>query len=400
MRIAVITDWFSEKMGYSENCLPKALASLGHDVHLVTTDAQIYFDTPTYKSTYEPFIGPPLVPRVVKQHDGYTLHRLAIGSGHPIWRSGRYIKSLIPTLKSIKPEIVQTFDVDCHSTRDAALASHLLRYRFFMEAHTHASVFAPSAVSGRLRNRVRGKLMAAVTRMSSSAVAVKCYAISSDAAKIAVDHLGVQAEKVEVCSLGVDTELFTPLDDSNQEVRRRVRAELNFAETDVVCVYTGRLTADKGPLVLARAIDQLARRGLPFRGLFVGSGTQADLDAIQSCAGCVIRAFVPFRDLPPYYWASDIGVWPKQESTSQLDAAACGLPLIISDRTDVPERIDGNGLTYREDDAADLAARLESLSDPELRRRMGAIGSARIRERFSWRVVAERRVSDYEASLT
>jgi len=69
MRIVVVADWFSEKMGYSENCLPKALASLGHEVHLVTTEAQVYYNQPTYRATYEPFIGPPIVPRVVKAHD-------------------------------------------------------------------------------------------------------------------------------------------------------------------------------------------------------------------------------------------------------------------------------------------------------------------------------------------
>lgn len=36
MQIAIVSDWFSEKMGYAENFLPKAMASLGHEVHLVT----------------------------------------------------------------------------------------------------------------------------------------------------------------------------------------------------------------------------------------------------------------------------------------------------------------------------------------------------------------------------
>jgi glycosyltransferase involved in cell wall biosynthesis len=398
MRIAVVADWFSEKMGYSENCLPKALASLGHEVHLVTSDAQIYFDTPTYKATYEPFIGPPLVPRGVKQHDGYTLHRLAIGRDHPLWRSGRYIKSLIPNLRSIKPDIVQTLDVDCQSTRDIALARRLIGCRLFLEAHTHASVYSKS---GPPRNVVARAwaIFSAGLRHLASAASEKCYAISNDAAKVAVDHFGIEKEKIEVCSLGVDTDLFKPLDDSTRAARQTFRAELGFAESDVVCVYTGRLTEDKGPLVLARAIDRLVARGLPFRGLFVGNGTPADLERIRACAGCVIRPFVPFRDLPPYYLAADVGVWPKQESTSQLDAAASGLPLVISNRTDVPERIDGNGLTYEENDDADLAARLESLRDPELRRRMGQIGSVRIRERFSWRVLAEKRVRDYQISL-
>jgi len=299
----------------------------------------------------------------------------------------------------LRPEIVQALDVDCQSTRDLALAKPLLRYRLFLEAHTHASVFSPGPKSKKLLGKARTRIVGALGRLASRA-SVKCYAISADAAAIAVDHLGMASDKVEVMSLGVDTDLFRPATDgSAQQARRQLRGRLGFADSDIVCVYTGRLSSDKGPLLLAQAVDQLAKQGLPYRGLFVGSGPQADIESIKSCQGCRVSAFVPFRDLPPYYQVADIGVWPKQESTSQLDAAACGLPIIISDRTDVPERIDGNGLTYNEPDAADLAAKLLSLRDPELRRRMGAIGSARIRERFSWTVLARKRIEDYATSL-
>ena len=34
---------------------------------------------------------------------------------------------------------------------------------------------------------------------------------------------------------------------------------------------------------------------------------------------------------------AEIGIWPTQESTSQLDALACGLPIIINENTGTPE---------------------------------------------------------------
>jgi len=177
-----------------------------------------------------------------------------------------------------------------------------------------------------------------------------------------------------------------------------LRTELGFSEGEVVCIYTGRLTKDKGPLYLAQAIDRLVSRGRPVRGLFVGGGTPDDVAAIKACAGCVIHPFVVVRELPPFYWASDIGVWPMQESTSQLDAAACGLPLVLSDRIEVSERIDGNGLTYREGDADDLAAKLTLLFDRNVRQRMGEIGTAKIRNLFSWDLIAKQRLADYVSS--
>ena len=57
MRIVVITDWYSEKMGYIENCLPKTLAELGHNVHVVSSTAQVYYNDPFYEKTYAHYLG-------------------------------------------------------------------------------------------------------------------------------------------------------------------------------------------------------------------------------------------------------------------------------------------------------------------------------------------------------
>jgi hypothetical protein len=37
MRIAFITPWYSERMGYLENSLSKAVAGLGHEVHVFSS---------------------------------------------------------------------------------------------------------------------------------------------------------------------------------------------------------------------------------------------------------------------------------------------------------------------------------------------------------------------------
>ena len=400
MRIVVISDWFAETMGYAENCLPKALAALGADVHVVTSNAQVYFDSPTYKETYEPFIGPPVVECGVKQLDGYTLHRLPHGIAKGgLWKDRLYIRDLARTLVALRPDIVQTFDVTCPTTHLAAMVKPAVGYKLFLETHVHASVFAEPPAPVRIKQHVHAFAIRALQRLCSAACE-KCYPISTDAAELCVTRFGVEPRKIDVCSLGVDTALFRPpLATDAAESRRRLRARLGFTDADLVCVYTGRLTPDKGPIHLARAVHQLATQGAPLRALFVGGGTAADVAEIERCAGCVVHRFVPVRELPPFYWAADVGVWPKQESTSQLDAAACGLPLILSNRIEVHERVAGNGFTYEEGDATDLAVRIEALRDPALRRQMGAIGYAKVRDHFSWNAIARRRLEDYRAAL-
>ncbi len=396
MKIVIISDWFAERMGYAENCLPKAIALLEQQVHLVTSNVQPYFDLPEYKETYEPFIGPGVVACETRQIDGYTLHRLPYAK-----IAGRLrIQGLGAKLDALRPQIVQTFDAFSWTTVEAALARAFLGYRLFLESHLHASVFPPLSQPTGIRQQLKWRIYAATLGRWISAVSEKCYPISPDAAEIAVRFLGIQRQKIQVCSLGVDTDLFKPAqDESSQQARLKLRAQLGFAPTDIVCIYTGRFSADKDPLCLARAIDRLFVRGEAFRGLFVGNGTEAQVNAIRAHPGCITHPFVPVQALPPFYRAADIGVWPRQESTSQLDAAACGLPIILSNRVQVRERVDGNGLVYAEGDPDDLARQIHSLAHTEIRRQMSEIGVRRMRERFSWNRIARERVDDYQVAL-
>jgi glycosyltransferase involved in cell wall biosynthesis len=393
-RIVLISDWFAEKMGYSENCLPKALAALGHTVHLITSNAQPYFDSPTYRETYEPFIGPGLVDCETKSLDGYTLHRLPIGR----WARRLRLQGLRSKLKELRPEVVQTFDALTLSTLEAAWAQPALGYPLFLETHLHASVFDPER-----RRRHQRRQWSLYRRTAGRLInqrAVKCYAIAADAAQIATEFLGLAPAKVEICGLGVDTQLFRPpTEPADQAARGYWRRELGFEPEDLVCIYTGRFAASKGPQILAEAIGRHAGPGPRLRGLFVGGGTAAEIAAIQSQVGCVVHPFVPARELPPYYWAADIGVWPRQESTSQLDAAACGLPIIISDRVTVRERVEGNGLFYPEGDTAGLQQQILALANRELRQNLGRAGSRKVIEHYSWLEIARRRAQDYAAAL-
>ena len=397
MKIIVVSDWFAEKMGYGENFLPKALASLGAEVHLITSNVQPYFNAPFYREIYEPYIGPGVVDCGVRQLDGYTLHRLP----HGRWRGKLRIRGLLQRVRGIMPQIVQTFDTYCPSTYELTLAKPLMGYKLFHESHIHASVFPPMTQWPGIRKRFKWLAYAATVGRFVSLMAEKCYPISADASDIIIQFFGFQPKKIIICSLGVDTELFAPAAQSSLlEERAQLRDELGFAPADIVCVYTGRLSVDKGPILLAQAIRRLVEDGRSVRGLFVGSGQEKDLEAINACPGCVIHPFVPVRDLPKFYRAADIGVWPKQESTSQLDAAACGLPLILSDQIQVRERVEGNGLLYSEGDAGDLAKQIWKLSKPALRQEMGQRGVEKIRKNFSWRCIAKERLRDYEAALT
>jgi len=399
LKVTLVSEVFAKHMGYLENFLPKYLARLGADVDVVATDLPPYhqFSERERKETYTGFAdGTDLVPGAVETIQGFRLHVL----GHRKALGYMRVAGLKEKLLSICPDIVQTTNVIGWIPLQAALAKPSVGYKLFTGCHYHASVFplankkspfwSQELLGCRITRSLPGWLVSLATE--------KCYAITSDCADVATRFFGVPRNKIDICPLGVDTELFRPASTQEErQARLQMRQRLGFSDSDVVCIYTGRLGEDKNPLLLAKAVAHLTAAGEPFRGLFVGSGVQAG--AIQSCPRCVTHAFVPVRELGDFYRAADIGVWPTQESTSMLDAAACGLPIVANNTMTAPERLQGNGLDYKLNDAEDLVRVLLELRDQATRERLGAHGVRKMARDFSWDSVAKRRLRDYETAL-
>lgn len=393
MRVVLLSDVFAKNMGYLENILPKYLARYGADVHVVAMDLPPYYWIEGHRETYEGFADR-LQAGAVEVLDGYTLHILSHTKASGYMR----MVGLREKLTSLRPHVVQTTTVIGWNALAAALYKPVLGYKLFTGSHTTVSVFplANKEAPWWDRERARCMVMRGLPGRLVSFFAEKCYAATSDCGDVAVRFFGVPQDGMCVSPLGVDTELFTPRTDAHR-ARSEFRRRLGFAPSEIVCIYTGRFSEDKNPLLLGKAIERLFADGEPFRGLFVGNGVQAS--AIRACVGCVTHPFVPVQELGRLFRASEIGVWPTQESTSMLDAAACGLPIVVNDKMVATERVEGNGVTYKLNDLEDLIRVLRGLRDPQIRGRLGAFGAEKIRCEFSWDAVARQRLRDYEAAL-
>jgi glycosyltransferase involved in cell wall biosynthesis len=396
MRLVLLTEFFAKHMGYIGSVLPRYLASLGVEVHVVTLDLAPYHQIDDFLKTYGTFSAA-AVPAAgtIEKFDGYDLHVLP----HQSLLGYMRMPGLFNKLRDLQPDVVQTLAPIGWIPLDAAFTRPFLNYSLFTGAHTTASVFplAKQRVPKKDAAYFRSLATRALPGRLVSLQTEKCFAATDDCADVAIRFLGVQKSKIEVSPLGVDTEIFGPPVGGNDQLKRKsFRAKLGFGDNEIVCIYTGRFSNDKNPLLLAKAIERLMAMGLPFRGLFVGGGTQED--SIAACDGCVVRPFVPFSELPPWFHAADIGVWPTQESTSMLDAAACGLPIVVNDSLVAIERIQGNGVTHRLNDLDDLVRALSELQSPGRRASLGAIGVRRMKSEFSWASIAIRRLRSYEAA--
>lgn len=398
MKIVIVTGWFSEQMGYSESCLAKALADNGQKVNVVTSTANVYCDEPYYDEIYKPFLGPRyLEPRKYKV-DGYNVHRLPIIIR---WKRIHIFRNLFRTLYSLKPDIVQCYEPTSMITLLVVLAKPLIGYKVFTAIHTVASVYPAyyNYEKYSLYKKIRLRLLDSIPGYIIGKFTSTSYGATIDASEIGNKFFGIKKSKIKTDPLGVDTKSFRPFGNKKELIdeRQRLRKKYNIKSDEVLCIYTGRFTEDKNPLLLARAVHALSNKNLKFKALFLGTGEQ--INEIEKCNNCIVRPFVLYAQLPKFYRMADIGVWPRQESTSMIDAASSGIPIVVSDQVKAVERVKDNGLTYKENDVEDLILKLERLSDENLRNQYGSSGRDKMLKFFSWDSIAKKRILDYNNEI-
>jgi glycosyltransferase involved in cell wall biosynthesis len=397
LKVVIVTETYAKRMGYAPAALSKALASVGADVHVITPRLAPYFDNPHFQEIYGTFSAASHAPGATEEVDGYTVHYV----GHRKRLGYVRLVGLRRILAQLRPDIVQTFVAIGWIPFDLAIRKPLLGYQFFTGSHTTASVFPLAQHPVRLTDPAFWKSMilrAAPGRLISLAYE-RCFGATVDCADVAVRFFGVPPRKMTVAPLGVDTDVFFPdTTEKGREERAALRASLGVADDELLCVYSGRFTKEKNPLILAQAVAKLRAAGHRVAALFVGNGPQES--AISVCVGSILHPFAPFQELGTFYRAADVAVFPTQESMSMLDAAACGLPIIVNDTLQATERIDGNGITYRLNDVDDLVRAIDSLRDASRRQQLGSAGAQRMASQFSWTALARNRMAVYRQSLS
>lgn len=396
LRIVVVSAFYSEGMGYTENCLPKVLAALGHEVHLITSTFNVYGTEPLYDDTYSEFLGPREVLPGSTMVDGYHVHRLASTSVSGYVR----IKGLSKRIAALAPDVVHSIALASLPTFELAAMRPFASYRLFAESHQCLSVVRRymREPGGSALKRAAYRLTRTLPGYLASLAVESCYAVGPDCAEVAARFYGVPERKLKLQSLGTDTDLFHPvLSDDDRRGRNELRARLGFAEADIVCIYTGRFTKEKNPLLLAKAIDELARDDPRYHGMFVGNGVQ--ISDIRALKNVTVVPFMTHRDLARHYRAADIAVWPLQDSMSMLDAAASGVPIVASNRVGEPVRVVGNGKLYDENQLSSLVSVLQSFALPSDRRAFGDAGRRKMLEGFSWRAFGRAIEQDFLAAV-
>jgi len=183
----------------------------------------------------------------------------------------------------------------------------------------------------------------------------------------------------------INTDRFRP----DPSVRRQVRQALGVGE-EFVAVTVAYLIKYKGIDVAMKALAQLPEGIVLW---VVGEGPErGNLEALAQAMGLEsrVRFLGPRRNVEPLMQASDCAlcpsVWAEAAGLVNLEAMACGLPVVASRIGGIPEFVeDGRtGFLFTPGDHRELAEWIHQLcDDPELRQRMGQEARSNAIRRYS-----------------
>lgn len=207
---------------------------------------------------------------------------------------------------------------------------------------------------------------------------------------------GVPGSRIVRFARGIDLDAFGP-----RHTTRRMRARMGGGR-DVVVLYVGRLSREKGLEVLARAMRRAAGERGDLRLCLVGDGPDRRWLARQ-LAGVPHRFLGPLSggDLSAAYASAHVFLFPSATETYGqvvVEAAASGLPCVVSDAGAAHEHVrDGErGIVVPAGDAEGFGrAVLRLAGDRDLRDRMSLAAERWARTRPGWTAVFDALTDGY-----
>ena len=217
---------------------------------------------------------------------------------------------------------------------------------------------------------------------------------------------GIPAARIVVVPNGVHVESFSPMAAPLHLLKR------HGTNGHRVIGFIGSFFRFEGLETLLEAVPALRARDPSIMVLVVGDGEHgASLKRLAADRGLLDSAVVftgrvPHDDVPGYYAAMDVLVYPRISRRitelvtplKPLEAMALGKAVVASDVGGLRELVEdqATGLLFRAGDPADLAEKcLRLLGDPALARRLGK-GARRFVERErDWKPICQKPVALY-----
>jgi glycosyltransferase involved in cell wall biosynthesis len=369
MKILHVIDHIYPILGYQETFLAKS-HSVNHETLVISSNRHA-------KSIYDAnrkLLKNEITNSGISVEEGLKILRLPIKFDIELFDSP-WLKDLEKEVKDFKPDLIIAHGLaNITSIRLAMQKSKLKKTALVFD--DHMTYNASSWGWASLFYRIFRILFTPLFLKSASAF----VAVTPETKTFMHKMYGIPNERIKIIPLGFSRDNFR----KDLETRNIMRKKYGIPVTSTVLIYAGKIVSQKGVHLFIDAAIQLAKNNRNLFFIIVGGSDPSYLATLKNKVAnanmndlFVFLDAVPNQELFKYYNAADIGVWPLQCSVTMLEATACGLPSIISDKCGATERVAaGNGLLYSQSNSTDLANKIISLLNPELRAIMSEIAVA------------------------
>ncbi|MCD6519417.1 MAG: glycosyltransferase family 4 protein [Anaerolineae bacterium] len=227
-------------------------------------------------------------------------------------------------------------------------------------------------------------------------------AVSESTRRDVIRFLGVAPDRVVTIPNGVE-EIFRPLGRARLEAFRR-----RNGLPERMILFLGTLEPRKNLLVLLEAYALLRQRGAQEMLVVAGGkgwyyeSVYATVERLGLRRWVIFPGYVPWEELPLWYNAAELFVYPSLYEgfgLPPLEAMACGVPVVVSNVSSLPEVVGEAGVLVDPQDPQGLAVAMEELlADPARREELAEAGLARARS-FSWERTALQTAQLYHRML-
>ncbi len=228
---------------------------------------------------------------------------------------------------------------------------------------------------------------------------------SEHARKEIMTDFRVPAERIKAVMLGFNPDMNGEPD---QSTSRKVSAKYNLPDDYIL--YVGTIQPRKNLETLIEAFNRLKQdRDIPHKLVIVGrKGWLYEqlfkrIHELGLDEEILFTGFVPDEELPSIYGRASVFVYLslfEGFGLPPLEAMACGIPVITSNTTSLPEVVGDAGITLPPTDVARVNEALRQvICDKELRTTMRQKGLKQARL-FSWEATARETLEIYKAVLS
>lgn len=398
MKILFITNYFQPKIGYQEYYLSKSFKKLGHDCTVVTSDR--FFPFPSYEKTFKPILGNRIQKIGTRIESGIRTTRL------PLYfeiqsNSLLLFKNLFKNLRKEKYDLLINCNAFSLSNYQVAVSINKLKKKPFVIFDSHASTFNTS-INDSITKRIYFLIFSLLMK-GEILKAADIFAPIGESEKLLLKDVFKQDIKSKIIPLGANTKVFKP----DLNLRKKTRRKLNINNENLI-VYAGKITKNKDILVLIDSIALTFKKNRDIKLLIIGNGNDEYIKEITSKIKknnlnsiVIFKSFVENSELPKYYNAGDIGVWPGDLSNTIQEAMATGLPVILpkivsKGQTTNHLSLNGAALQFQRRNPNDLSKNiLKLILDSKERKIRSKNCYNLIREKYSWDVIAQQYIDLY-----